>query len=243
MEHINKEPQFTDLNNIDKKPKEAVSVTPVETSPSEKQDTKSHKRLSTDEMSHIYSEVEAPTKKPVISKEEEIQNAVKALLGESFDSFDDEAAAAVAGLGISMSPEDQSPDWIQSEEKTQDKSSTEKSTTESIPDKSVKEASKPELTAQAAKSKEDTEKDVEAATPEPITTRGRRGRSNSVRAGARAQPVKIAESEEAPTISSKAEQNESTRGKSRGRMGYSLSRGMPRQEQPASKDIDVFEFQ
>ena len=76
-------------------------------------------------------EVEPPVKRTVISQEE-TESAVNALLGESFDSFDteeqalnqvenveveqsagvpvdDEAAAAVAGLGMEMTPDEQIP--------------------------------------------------------------------------------------------------------------------------------------
>ncbi|MCP3664998.1 MAG: hypothetical protein GY696_21290, partial [Gammaproteobacteria bacterium] len=284
IEHVtNKETKIPDINVEDK-----PEVKEVKVSNDADKLTIDSKKL-TDEVSISTNDVEQPKGKPVISQEEEIENAVNALLGESFDSFDtedkgevnnevesmevqesepvdDEAAQAVAGLGIS-SPEDQSNDWIQP-------SAPAPIRTEKVADTKKDPVVEEKHLNVDAKAVKETEKDMAKVSVEPIdkpvveealpvekpvefettgptvTTRGKRGRNASARGGARGGAKNVGdhpEPEAAPvTAPSKPAVEESTRGGRvrGGRLGFGLTRGMARQEQPAMPEnkIDVFEF-
>jgi hypothetical protein len=294
MEHISiKDSKVPDIKTIDVDDKAEIKEVKVveENTKTSAADVHAVKQMAAIE--EVTSEVEQPARKAVISQEEEIQNAVNALLGESFDSFDtedkaevndevesmdvqesggenvyDEAAQAVAGLGIS-SPEDQSNDWIQptaavtapaadiTEKK--DLSVAEKQ----LPTGNVETKSSKGTDKEVAKQSEETivkpvleelvSSDKTAESVEPavnsVSTRGRRGR-NASRGGARGGAKNVAERNESEaaiaTITKPTEDFTRGGGRARGgRLGFGLTRGMARQEkQPVeNKAIDVFEFQ
>lgn len=85
IEHVtNKETKIPDINVEEKPEVKEIKVTKEADKPS------LDSKKQSEEISFSINDVEQPKGKAVISQEEEIQNAVNALLGESFDSFDTE---------------------------------------------------------------------------------------------------------------------------------------------------------